>query len=107
MVAESGDWTDAGVAGGVGWRFGLAWVFIVIIVGAGFCGAGETDFGAGILAASSVSHQSQIAIAATMRTMTTMSGQFSLPSENADDACAVCGALFAAAGAGFEFTIDG
>lgn len=64
----------------------------------GFCGAVATVFTAGFV--SSVSQKSQIAIAATIKMMTTISGQFSLLNENAD---AVCGAAFVgvvAAGAG-------
>ena len=61
----------------------------------GFCGAGEVDFTTGFFSSLS-SHQSQIAIAATTRMITTMSGQLSLPSEN-DEAVSV----FVVAGVGF------
>lgn len=81
----------------------------------GFCGAFATVFTV-VGFSSSVSQKSQIAIAATTKTITTMSGQFSLPNEK-DDACAVCGAEFAfaagvaAAGAGVcpagAFCVDG
>jgi len=52
------------------------------------------------LSSSLSSHQSQIAIAATIRMMTMISGQFNLLAENEVDACAVC-----AAGVGFAETI--
>jgi len=83
MLAESGDGPE--LAGTEGEDEPLDGVWFIVIGCIGF-GAGAVVFTVGFV--SSVSHQSQIAIAATMRTMTTMSGQFSFPKENAVEACA-------------------
>jgi len=59
------------------------------------------------LSSSLSSHQSQIAIAATMRMMTTMSGQFNLLNENPAEACATCGTMLGEVATGAVFAAVG